>query len=366
MKWRIFSSISCLSLAVASLWACHSSSSSSDEGRGLSGACQRVADATSAFARNCGEPLTAFGASDRDKYDIGRSTALCVAKYSLAGIPDQTSALNACASALSTAACNTAGEVPACNIAPVGSLANGTSCVENDQCSGGICLFSVSDAGAAADASAIACGTCATATVPGQSCADPTLCASGDCQGSSASDIVCEPVPTETAAIGAACGGESVIGCAPPGFCNYDSSGSGTCAASAKLGESCGGVNGGSESATPCESQLSCSHGVCSAATPLGGDCTASTCGLGLFCGGGKCLGITYGPPGASCDGAGLKCIQGNCPGGSPFGPPTAVCPKIIADGQPCNPSVNIPSCDTLATCTNGICALVPSTSGCQ
>lgn len=366
MKWRIFGSLSCFSLALASLWACHSSSSSSDEGGGLGGACQRVADATSAFAQKCGEPLTAFGASDRDKHDIERGAASCVAKYSLTGVPDQASALNACANALNAAACNTGGVVPECNIAPVGTLANGASCVQNDQCSGGICLFSVSDAGAAADASALSCGTCATATAPGQSCADPTLCASGDCQGNSQTDIVCEPTPTQTLAIGAACGGSSVLGCAPPGFCNYDSSGQGKCAASAKVGEACGSVSGGSESATPCEPTLSCSDGVCKAATALGGDCTASTCGLGLFCEGGKCLAVTYGPPGASCDGNGLRCIQGNCPGGSPFGPPTAACPKIIDDGQPCNPAVNIPQCDTLAACTNGICALVPSATGCQ
>ena len=362
MKWRIFGSISCFVAAVISVAACHSSSSSNNEtSGGLSGACQRVADANSAFAQKCGEQLTAFGASDRNTHDIERSAALCVATYSLPGIPDQTSALNACASALGTAACNTEGEIAECNIAPVGSLSDGTTCVENDQCSGGACSFTTSDAGSTADASPVTCGTCVTALPPGQPCNGAQICVSGICAGDSPDAALCEALPTQNAAVGAACG--NIVGCAPPAYCAYDSTGnSGTCTAAAKVGEAC--PASGSQT-IQCEPELTCFNGKCTAAALLGEDCSDKTCGPGLFCSGQKCLAITYGPPGASCDGAGLKCIRGNCPSSSPFGPPTAACPAILNDGQTCNPAANIPSCDTFAACFSGICGLVPSSSGC-
>jgi hypothetical protein len=362
MKWRIFGSISFLSVTAAALWACHSSSSSDDTSGGLMGACQRVANATSAFQQKCGASLTAFGASDHDKHVIDRSTASCVAKYSLPGVPDQTANLNACASALDLAACNTEGVLAACALPTTGTLSNGSTCVQNDQCAGGLCLLTTSDAGATPDASAVTCGTCATATAPGQPCTDPTLCASGDCSGNPA---VCEPLPTQTAAIGAACGNFNE--CAPPGYCNYDSTGnSGTCAASAGLDASCGFSGTGTTAPAPCEPQLTCVNNVCVQPPGYGESCAqSSVCAPGLFCGGGKCLGITYGPPTASCNGSSLQCVQGQCPGGSPFGPPVAVCPAIIADGKPCNASASGPQCDTLSACTNGICALVPSSTGC-
>ncbi len=373
MKLRIFGSISFLSVTAAAVWACHSSSTSSDDtSGGLMGACQRVANATSAFQQKCGETLTAFGASDHDKHVIDRSTASCVAKYSLPGAPDQTASLNACASALAVAACNTEGVLAACNLPTTGTLTNGSTCVQNDQCAGGLCLFSTSDAGSATDASPITCGTCVTAIAPGQPCAEPTLCASGVCIGNSPDTSICQPVPTQDAVIGAACGNADgpvgAVGCAPPGYCAYGSTGnSGTCAASTGLDASCGFSGTGSTSPAPCEPQLTCINNVCTQAPSYGESCKqSSVCGPGLFCGGGTCLAITYGPPTASCNGSSLQCIQGQCPGGSPFGPPTAVCPAIIADGQPCTSSSSGPQCDTLSACTNGICALVPSSAGCK
>jgi hypothetical protein len=365
MKYRIFGSISCLSIALGSIWACSSSSSSSDGG-GLAGACQRVADATSAFAQRCGESLTAAGASDHDKDQIARTALLCTTKYSLPGIPDPSSQLNACTASLNSAACNTMGDLAACAISAGGTLANGTTCALKEQCAGGMCVLSQNDAGSSApDASSISCGTCATAIAPGQPCTDPPLCASGVCQGTTATNVVCDPTPTQTATVGEPCG-DNGIGCAPPGYCVLASgSSSGTCAASAKLGESCS--NGSASGPLPCEPTLTCVSGTCVADAAFGEDCSAKECGVGLFCSGSQtCRAITYGPPGGSCDGFGLQCVQGTCPGSSRGGPPTAACPAIIADGKPCNPAVNIPSCDTLSTCTNGICSLVPSTSGCH
>ncbi|MEO7109827.1 MAG: hypothetical protein ABI183_05275, partial [Polyangiaceae bacterium] len=316
MNPRIFGSISFLALTAAALWACHSSSSNSDDtSGGLSGACQRVANATSAFAQKCGGQLTAVGAKDRDTHDIERSAALCVAEYSLPGISDPTKQLNACAADLAAAPCNTEGLIPSCSIAPSGSLTNGTTCAVNEQCAGGVCIFSVSDAGSAADASPVACGTCETATVPGQLCTDPTLCVGGVCEGNSPDAAVCQPSPTQTSAIGATCG--DFTGCAPPGFCAFDSNGnSGTCTAPAKLGESCGTGS----IALQCEPSSTCTNSVCTAPAALGEDCTSKSCGTDLFCSGGRCLAVTYGPVGASCDGVGLKCVQGNCPNASPFG----------------------------------------------
>lgn len=364
MKWRIFGSISCLCLGVASLWACGSSSTSSSEstGGGLTGACQRVANATSAFAQRCGEAFTAAGAADYNTHQIARSTALCVAKYSLPGIPDPTTQLNTCAQDLEIAACNTTGDVPSCSITTPGTLSNGTSCSENEQCSGGICSFSQSDAGSAADASSVTCGTCATATTPGQPCTDPTLCASGDCQGNSATDIVCVAVPTYSGAIGANCDDQNA--CTPPGVCSSNSTGeaSGTCVAEAKIGESC---DANSPSPGVCEFPGTCYNSVCVAPAGYAEDCSTRECALGLFCGTDeKCFSITYGPPGAPCNGNTLQCIQGNCPGGG-FGSTTSTCPAIIADGQSCSAAV-VPSCDTFSACTNGVCALTAGGPSCQ
>jgi hypothetical protein len=367
MKARIFGSISCLCLALSSLWACHSSSSSSDdESGGLEGACDRVAKANSAFAQRCGETLTAAGASDYDAHQIARASALCVAEYSLPGIPDPSSQLNQCASALATAACNTKGELPVCAITPSGTLANGEPCNEGDQCSGGACVFVTADAGT--DAGAPSCGQCETAIASGQPCDETTpagLCANGGvCAIDGSGNGHCIPQNTYVAALGASCDQQN--DCAPPAYCSFDATGnSGTCVASAKLGEACNSGTGNAP--TFCEPPLTCSSdSICVAPAAYGEKCGSNSCAAGLYCGSDEtCLAITYGPPGASCNGANLQCIQGSCPGFS-VGTPTAACPAIIADGQPCDPTVSIPSCDTFAGCTNGICSVVPGGRICK
>ena len=70
------------------------------------------------------------------------------------------------------------------------------------------------------------------------------------------------------------------------------------------------------------------------------------------------CKRVTYSKEGESCDGA-TPCLVGECPiTHVPPGTGAWFCPKVIADGQPCDKTDSKTTCDFDAECINGTCVL--------
>jgi hypothetical protein len=68
-----------------------------------------------------------------------------------------------------------------------------------------------------------------------------------------------------------------------------------------------------------------------------------------------QCVQTKWAAAGRACDGT-TRCLVGSCPpnnngvGGT--------CPKVIADGKPCNPTDASATCDTFSQCLGGKCHL--------
>jgi hypothetical protein len=234
----------------------------------------------------------------------------CVSLTRLPGWKASPSDIESCAAAAATGGC-TESLPAACQFILTGTLAVGATCQVGAQCQSGGCTPSSEDGGGAS-----ACGTCSTLVPLGGSCSVPnTTCGPNAYCGLSGGAYVClsESVdagpPLPTVGAGAAC----------------DTADGGVCGA--------------------------------------GLTCTASY----------TCETTTYAAAGQPCDVFAKMCLVGDCtnaganklPDGGVQDTP-GICPAVIPDGQPCDPTSTTSTCDTFAQCIQGSCQLALVASTCM
>jgi hypothetical protein len=340
-----------LILSVISIGAISAACSSSSSGSGgASSSCANYANAEIDQETRCGSaPLSP---DERANY-VSRFNTVCSDAMNAPGSGITTAYLDGCVAALGkNPACTVA--VPECND-PAGTLAVGAACGSDDQCASTHCAIATSGSGAAdggATTTTQNCGTCGATVADGAACQSGDLCVAGD----SCTNGKCAAVTTSgggTGALGAAC--QEDTDCATPNHCDFTQ---GVCAAAGNVGSSC-------SASADCVSGLICSGAdQCEAPIASGGACTGGDCASGLGCDSTshKCTAITFAAQGAPCDNDAILCDRGTCKVGASSG---AVCPTIIADGQPCDPNSTATACDDFAECIGGTCQ-VPNPADCK
>jgi len=204
-----------------------------------------------------------------------------------------------------------------CGPYPPGALQMGAPCLAWSQCASQWCKGTVvldADGGSALTLAA-QCGTCAPPLTEGEAC-DPIT---DTCEiGMSCFQGVCRAQGQQ----GAAC--LVWADCAYPWVCR----GSGTCDSTLFTGQ-------------PCVTDLDCTTDVaCDATTKL-------------------CAPIQFGQPGSSCDGHVHRCESGRCDTAA------GVCPAVLPDGSPCDPTDPSKVCDLYALCFGQRCQ-IPDPASCQ
>jgi hypothetical protein len=104
------------------------------------------------------------------------------------------------------------------------------------------------------------------------------------------------------------------------------------------------------------------SDGFCGAVTPDGQPCgSSSDCATSTGCDVAtkRCTPAVYQKPGAPCDGEVRRCEAGLCDKAS------GVCPTVLPDGTPCDPTGRATACDVYARCFDGICQ-IPDPATCK
>jgi hypothetical protein len=254
------------------------------------------------------------------------------------GTSNSGSSIEACASAL--------GQITTCDAyasylastngnlcaAKPGTLANGTSCFDDSQCSGGFCGAAAGDAAAGSN-----CGSCA-ATPPATACQENSNCPSGE-------------------------------------LCN----GQGACVTPGQVGATCDSSDP-SQANQPCQPQLFCkfasslqpedggaapTSGTCAALLASGAACDstdpAEECADGLFCNAqNQCAKVTFVPLGGACDEIGLVCAGAACAFTSADANADGVCTAYAADGAACQQDTD---CQYGASCQNAVCSSAVATS---
>ncbi len=197
------------------------------------------------------------------------------------------------------------GEVAACAATFTGTAAVGAVCGVNEECASAWCSKKDSNCSQ---------GTCQTKLAAAAACAGGDTCVTGYiCNGGTC-------VANTPAKIGEACGS---VSCVAGAYCNYNASN--VCAAVGDVGATC-------QQASECKSGLTCKTdptgtGNCAAAAKVGDTCTISLgsneCGKGL-----ACVGGTVGTPGKcgavvavggactsplQCYGYDVGCLGGTC-----------------------------------------------------
>ena len=222
------------------------------------------------------------------------------------------SQVQACMDAQNQASCNDwfAGVVPPSCDFPAGTLSNGATCATADQCASESCNYGNS-----------LCGACATPAPAGGSC-QSVNCAEG---------LVC--------------------------------AGAYTCVTMGAAGGVC-------DSGHPCQSNLVCVNGTCSAPLAPGSACNpqASACNgtQGHLCANGTCQAVGMAGTGQACgyinNGVTLCSASGTC--NIPQGQSTGSCAAAAADGAACNNETG-PGCMPPAGCFDGVCKLrTPASCG--
>ncbi|MGZ3454473.1 MAG: hypothetical protein ACXVEF_33005 [Polyangiales bacterium] len=175
----------------------------------------------------------------------------CTDAFKATGTAAQPADLAACSDAAKTASCESLldNNPPAACMPKKGSVANGTACGDDAQCSSGFCGFD--------DAKRV-CGVCGGAPMAGATCADGKKCGQG---------FVCAT--------------------------------NGKCAAPVAEGATC-------DDTIPCQAGLSCAGGKCAKKVATeGGACggTSPDCdnAQGLFCVTNKCVKVTFVAEGTQC-----------------------------------------------------------------
>ena len=286
-------------------------------------ACSSTSSNASAEANGCDELYTKyFARCELANYPASEVTRLqarwdtyCGSLTSLPGFGATGAELEQCAAAYATADCS--GEVTpaACTSLNAGTLAAGASCIDGSQCQSGSCDDSLPDGGTTVSG----CGTCDALVAIGGSCSGP----------------------------GTTCG--------PNATCNQGTTGASTCTANST-------IDGGATTFTTIAE-----GGACNVPN------SDAFCAPGLACGpANTCVVPTFVEAGQPCDLLTKVCLVGQCNGASeepsPDGGITSTqgtCPTIIPDGQPCTSS-GAATCDTFASCVNGVCQLTETASTCK
>ncbi len=314
-----------VSTALVTLSACSGSSStvtgSDDGGTGGDGSSVTSAMATSdAASAYCAKAAACAPAYVTLAYG---TTAECEQRLSASLVPglsangstETAAQVESCATAIASASCSDllSRTLPAICTPTPGTLADGTACAEDSQCSGGRCHI----------AAGTVCGTCGEPSGAGTACSQDDDCANG-----------------------MKCGTANA------------------CVAYGAMGATCDATH-------PCNPVYGCVAGMCGAPGAVNAPCTTSdACDQlnGIFCDGTKCTSVAFAPAAAACglvSGA-LTVCQG--PGSFCQGEmaPTyrGTCVAGAADGATCD-ATNGPMCTAPATCVNGRCE-VPDPTMCH
>lgn len=301
------------------------------------------------YGSHC-DPNRAASEAARDR---GRFVTLCDADLALTGIATSASQLESCANALTAAGIclleGTSSLPTQCQGLNSGTLGSGADCFSGSQCQSGNCLLTA-DGGAVAT-----CGSCTAPIAVGQPC----TASGGNCgMGSVCSDttMTCQVVVHGN--VGAACGSNVAL-CSDGLYCDPTTL---VCASAKSAGSSCTMIQG------ECASPLVClsTTNACGNPGAAGAACMISPdCAPGFDCGtSNQCAAVTYAAAGEPCGGS-LHCLVGSCTG---IGT-SLVCPTVVADGLGCSLASGSASsgatpttCDTFASCDNGVCTLAPPT----
>jgi len=276
----------------------------------------------------------------------GRFDTLCAEAVALPGVAITASALEACVSAVKSSGCSVLEQNPGPCSFDNGTLPTASTCVTGAQCQGGDCTSDNS----APDGGQVLCGTCVAAAGIGQSCANGLSCVAGAiCNGDTGGGQSCAAITYGGA--GAACNGSSTQ-CNLGLYCDPSTN---QCAALGGTGAAC-------QYDGACAPPLVCpavgGPSTCQSPGAAGAPCEDDPdCVSGLGCGQSshQCLALTFATSGQAC-GDSIRCLVGSCITSGTGA--TGNCPTVIPDGQPCNGSDTMSTCDTYANCEGGKCIL--------
>lgn len=288
--------------------------SSDSTGAGAStpeGACDQLVNAICSKLNECAPLLVRLSYKDVNDC-VARQKDQCVKSANAPSSGATPSAVSACASAYSSATCDTVfGPLDACKT-PAGQLADGAPCGDGAQCAGRRCNTTAGSQ----------CGACTTKAGAGANCDS-----SSDCDES--------------------------LRCAQ----------NGKCVAPSKAGAPCGETQ-------PCVAPLVCSKGTCATGAGAGASCAnGETCDAvkGLFCESQSkvCKELKLAKAGETCgfvDGTIVGCeAAGKCK--VTTGQMTGTCQAAVADGAAC--TADGPDCQAPADCVNGVCT-IPDPLACK
>ncbi len=276
----------------------------------VAAACGRYATALCGLLGKCdeNEPISRFGKKENC---APRVTLDCTTRFALRDVAIDVVAVDACATALASAACASVlyDALPAaCNL-PKGKRANGDACIDRAQCASGHCEAAKSGA----------CGTCTDVPAPGAKCRARFM--------------------------------ES--GCGPGQTCESD-----TCGTLVALGDAC-------DPSHHCGAGFSCTKGKCVKAAGIGDTCdladpNAPSCDWGEVCNP-VCQPINVLPY----DEPDCATIPRSVCGGQAACNGSCVAPPV--EGKPCNAagSSEGEKCRWPAVCESGACVL-PDASTCR
>ncbi len=360
MKSIVVASVTA-SLVAFAVVACSSGSSGGGGSGGAGGACGAYFDSYAAYTKQCG---AVNFINSRDRW-----LTYCQLLVNAPGASGADGAINQCAQDVSaaTSTCSPASKSTACSTF-MGSLTAGAACGASVQCASSYCKVpSVQSSGT----TATACGVCADKIAIGQpcnqemgdTCVKGAICSqasSGTGSGTCKAQIVND--------VGGACLGTDNATCKDDLRCDYTTK---KCTALVAAGGTC-------KSDPDCATTLVCgSNLTCAQPMAEGAACTVPVdgfaptgCARNATCSSTTktCTSSTLVDAGGVCDYATKHyCRVGSCntsvgDAGS-SGPPTGICPTIIADGQACNATAKDTTCDAYADCIGGKCTLFDPSS---
>jgi hypothetical protein len=282
------------------LVAC-SSSSSGGVASSPEGACDQY---VTTFCNKIAECFPVFiKTSYKDANEcISRQKSQCLKALAAPSTALTPGVVSTCASAYGSASCNDIFKLPDACKTPAGTLADGSPCGEDAQCSGRSCNIT-------GDA---ACGACAKRAGAGADCAstkcdDGLVCASND-----------------------------------------------KCVAPGNAGATCGDNQ-------PCQTPLVCSKGTCSEGAAAGAACSQEEpCNLfkGLVCDptSNTCKELKVANAGEACGFVGGNFVTCGAGGDCNQNGATGTCRAALADGASCG--ADGPNCQEPAECINGVCTI--------
>ncbi len=305
-----------------------------DAGPSVTRACSDLATAQCTKLEECSSVIL------RIKYgSVGvceaRMTTLCMNALAAPSTGNDAVKTEACAQAFPSWACtdyfNTANPPAAC-AQPTGALANGSACAFPAQCVTGFCAVPLNEA----------CGTCAPAPTPGDSCANLASCGTHD--------LVC---------------------LSPSRVCGTYGAAGAPCSASSACGAhlSCIGAQPAKGLPGRCETSMAQIGASCDPTFVKGPGCDYDA---GLVCNGKsrRCEPISVSPESGPCDSVndqyGPCASSGRC--STSEAGATGRCVAAAADGEPCSTTGVGPGCLAGASCivtssgsTSGTCQISSS-----